>query len=131
MRKSALLYTAFGLMIILGALHFTAIEFHFYWTLWWYDLMMHTLGGFIGGLIILWFLESFDSSKPILLALISVMIVGILWEIFEYVYDVAQVADYWWDTITDLIADGVGAVLACFYAMSGQTPKSSLEFPDV
>ena len=85
--------------------------------------MMHSLAGFSGGLAAFWFLRSLDNSKIILLVLISVMIVGVAYEVFEYIYDIIPPGNYWQDTIFDLVSDGVGAVLACFYARE-QTPKS-------
>lgn len=130
MRKSSLLYTAFGFMIALGTLHFIADAFYFYWTFWWYDIMMHFLAGFTGGLLILWFIRPFGILKSIYFALLGILVIGITWEIFEYVYHIAQTTDYWQDTILDLIADVAGAVLACLY-VSGRRPKSSLESPDI
>ena len=120
---------ALGLVALLGALHFVAIEFYFYWTLWWYDLMMHTLAGFSGGLIVLWFLRSLDNFIIISLVLISVMIAGVAYEVFEYIYDIIPPGNYWQDTIFDIVSDGVGAILACLYAMGGRTPKSVSELP--
>src|SRR3989338_6446852 len=121
MRKYSLLYIAFGLLVILWILNFIALEFYFYWNIWWYDLMMHTLAGFSGGLIAFWFAKTVNISRPFLFALVSLMVVGIVWEVFEYVFEITPMIDYWQDTITDLIADGVGASLACFFAR-GQTP---------
>lgn len=130
MRKSCLLYTALGLIVILGALHFIAEAFYFYWILWWYDIMMHMLAGFSGGLLVVWFFRPASTFKSILITVVCVMIVGIIWEVFEYVYGLTQTIDYWQDTILDLILDGTGATLACFYA-SEETQESSLRSQDV
>jgi ABC-type multidrug transport system fused ATPase/permease subunit len=125
MKKYPLLYIAFGLMIILGALHFLAITFYFYWTLWWFDNLMHLLAGFSGGLITIWFL--FDSDlffkrfpttfESFLYVIIAVLIVGVAWEIFEYVNKITgteSVEEYISDTIHDLMADALGAISASF-----------------
>ena len=124
MRKSSLLYTALGLIIVLAMLHFIAEAFYLYWTLWWFDIVMHLLAGFSGGLVVLWFLGPFNIFKSLIFTLICVLVVGIAWEIFEYAYDLIQAIDYWQDTMLDLIFDVVGATLAVCYA-SVQTPKSS------
>ena len=120
MKKYSLLYTALGLIAILAFLHLIALEFYFYWTLWWYDIMMHTLAGLSGGLAALWFLNTTNSVRALLLALLSVMIFGITYEVFEYIYDIISPGSYWQDTILDLICDGLGAILASMYVMSGQ-----------
>jgi len=120
-RKNSLLYTAFALVVILGVLHFIAKAFYFYWTIWWFDNMIHFLAGFAGGLIALWFL--FDSNifyrrfpktfESISNALASVMVFGIAWEIFEYANDITQATEgYVPDTFHDFFFDALGAVLA-------------------
>lgn len=117
-------------MVALGTLHFVAEAFYFYWIFWWYDIMMHLLAGLVGGLLIVWFARPDSFLKSIFFAIVCMLAIGIVWEVFEYVYHIAQTSDYWQDTTLDLIADVVGAALACFYA-SEQRPKSSLESPDI
>ena len=126
-RKSLLLYTALVLIALLAVLHFIAGAFYFYWTIWWYDLMTHTLGGFIGALVILWFIKSQDNFKTFLITLGCLIAVGIVWEVFEYIYDIAALTDYWQDTFSDLAFDGLGAIAACLYAMRVLNPKSVSE----
>lgn len=120
MRKASLLYTALVLVVILGGLHLLAIHFYFYWTLWWFDILMHTLGGFAGTLFILWFISPVTGFRSAFIAILALLAIGVVWEIFEYVYDIAVIGNYWQDTIGDLISDVVGAILACLYAMSGR-----------
>ena len=121
MRKYSLLYVGLGLITCLAILHFMAISFYFYWILEWFDTAMHFLGGFTGGLIAIWFL--FDSklfykympgvAGAIFGALVAILIVGIAWEIFEYVNGLTQSTEkYAIDTTYDLIADVCGAILA-------------------
>ena len=81
---------------------------------------MHILGGFIGTLLVLWFISPTTGFRPALIAITTLLAVGIVWEIFEYVYDIAAISNYWQDTIGDLISDVIGTILACLYAMSGQ-----------
>jgi|SRR3989338_3963683 len=130
MKKYSLLYIAFGLLVILWILNFIALEFYFYWTVWWYDLMVHTLAGFSGGLAAFWFLRSFGTIRLFYLVITAVMIVGTSYEVFEYIYQIIPPGNYWIDTFTDLLADGVGALLACLYAMRVRIPESVSESPD-
>ena len=120
MKKYSLLYTALGLIVILAILHLIALEFYFYWTIWWYDIMMHTLAGFSGGLAVLWFLRNLKNYTAMLLAILSVLVVGIAYEVFEYIFDIMPPGIYWQDTTLDLICDGIGAIFACLYTMSGR-----------
>ena len=124
MRKSSLLYTGFALMLILGVAHFIAEAFYLYWIFWWLDIAMHLLAGFSGGLVLAWFFGPMSTARLMFLILIYMLVVGIAWEIFEYIYDLAQHIDYWQDTISDVINDEIGAALSCVYAI-WRIPKSS------
>src|SRR3990167_4015099 len=112
MRKSSFLYTAFGVIVVIGALHFIAEAFYLYWTIWWLDIIVHLLAGFSGGLVIAWFFGPTSTLKSAMLILVGMLIIGIAWEVFEYVLD--------------LVADMMGAILTCIYLyIIGRTPKFS------
>lgn len=122
MRKSYLLpFFSLGLIVVLGTLHFTAEAFYLYWTIWWFDNMVHLLAGFAGGFIIVWFLSDFISFhlkknsnlNSVLIIIGSVLVVGIVWEIFEYINNITPYAEgYIFDTTLDLFFDLLGATLA-------------------
>ena len=108
----------------MAVLNFIALALYFYWTIWWSDILVHTLAGLIGGFIAIWFF--FDSGlffknhptslQTIVVGVICVLIAGIAWEIFEYVYisDIIEQSteNYTLDTINDFLADLIGAILA-------------------
>ena len=62
--------------------------------------------------------------ETIWLAFLSAMLVGGLWEVFEYVNDLTQSTEaYHLDVVHDLLADGAGAMLASLLAVRvGQRP---------
>ena len=84
-------------------------------------MLAHSLAGLAGGLVALWFLA--DSGlwkvfrKPdwvyAILVFISVMIVGVGWEIFEYSNNLTDSYEklYSVDVASDLILDALGALL--------------------
>lgn len=120
-KKYSLLSLSLGLVVIFSLLHFSALFLHLYWTVWWFDNAMHFLGGFIGGLIVIWFL--FDSGIfykrvpslliPFLLVLLLALIVGVAWEIFEYVNGIAKsTEEYIPDTFRDIVFDVLGGAFA-------------------
>lgn len=51
--KRPLLKEIFILSIIIAFLHKVALTFYFYWTISWFDIVMHFLGGLLMGLIAL------------------------------------------------------------------------------
>ena len=132
-RKNSLLYTAFGLVALLGALHIFAILFYFYWSIGWFDVLMHFLGGLSLGVLVFWvvFLSGFLVKKmpgnpysAVFITFVMVLVIGVLWEVFEYVYDIAaEPHEYVSDTIVDIIMDSFGALVAGFYGLAKSRPN--------
>lgn len=117
--KHKFLFVTFLAVILVGVLHFVASAFYYYWTIIWFDNLMHFLGGLTIGLLSLWIYFSIykDSNltrkQIIARSLLFVIVVGVGWEVFEYVNDIAQSAEsYSRDTAQDLVADIIGAILA-------------------
>lgn len=111
---------------------FIARIFYLYWSLWWFDSLMHLLAGFAGGLIAVWVFYHPDlfSSKvvkksgAILFSVILVLFFAVAWEIFEYKNDIALAFEgYTKDTTTDISLGVLGAVIASIIA----TRKKSFE----
>lgn len=116
-------------MILLGVMHFVAEFFYLYWTFWWFDNVMHFLGGVTGGLIMIWFFfdsgsfhtDRFSTTNRVIGALLSVLFVGVLWEIFEYKFGVTgfegERPGYRLDVVFDLTFDFLGALLVSFIGL--------------
>ena len=116
-------------IVIVAILHFVALNFYLYWSYWWFDILVHFLGGFWIGLSALWLIffsgftdkESAGFTAYFLIAIVASIIVGLGWEVFETVAKIA--ADptvYWKDTLTDLALDIIGGMLAALYVYLGQ-----------
>jgi hypothetical protein len=106
----------FSAITTLAIVHTLAIRFFLYWKYTWFDIPMHILGGICIalGISILPFFKIQLSPRytTIILYIIVALVVGILWEIFEFtfgisVYDETFVAD----TISDLFMDVVGGAI--------------------
>src|SRR3989338_7412852 len=99
MQRNTLLYLTLVLAIAGAILNYLAGIFYFYWTYWWFDILVHFLVGFTGGLSIYWGLfcsgiifRGRFSSKFVSVAIVfvCVMIVGVGWEIFEYAFGITD-----------------------------------------
>ncbi|MEX2010328.1 MAG: hypothetical protein WD874_00790 [Parcubacteria group bacterium] len=121
MQNFSLLFTSFAVLIGLFILHLVGSFFYLYWSIGWYDTLAHLIGGVFVGLFALWvFWDSglWNKQRPsqtsaFLTAVLVTVVVGVGWEIFEYVYGLTQSTEgYGLDTVTDLIADIVGGTLA-------------------
>ena len=119
--KKSILYSALILTIVLASMDFVARIFFLYWSLWWFDFVMHLLAGFAGGLIAVWIFYHPDLFSPktanksggMLFAVILVLFFAIAWEVFEYVHDIAQPSEgYVRDTATDISLGVLGAIIS-------------------
>ena len=115
---------SFILLIFIAAMHITAIKFDIYYEVWWFDNIMHFLGGVWVALTSFWLYNTsrftrrfFGPSKPLIVALFSIVVIGILWEVYEYLTDQTySMIGYYLDTAKDLVVDLIGAVVATMYA---------------
>ncbi|MBL7045352.1 MAG: hypothetical protein ISR98_02020 [Parcubacteria group bacterium] len=128
MLKQKLFKEQFILVAIIALLDFIAINFYLYWTFWWFDIVMHFLGGLWVGLIVLWFfffsgyvykdIDLVKRSKIFLITIASVLFVGLVWEVWEVWAKLVFIneASYFVDTPLDLIMDTLGGITAFVYA---------------
>lgn len=114
------LYAALFIAVVFLALHLAALNLYFYWTIWWYDVLMHFVAGVVGGLAAYWVLfrshvrlRRIASLKTALWsACLAMLIVGVGWEVFEYKNGLSDSQEgYVLDTMNDLILDVSGAAL--------------------
>ncbi|MCR4274538.1 MAG: hypothetical protein NUW02_00595 [Candidatus Campbellbacteria bacterium] len=126
--------------IFLFILLFTALLVYFlneiaqvnfyYWTFWWYDIMMHFLGGFVVSGVGLWAFVRFTPAsytqiqQMLYVALGTGIVIGISWEFFEYLNGmyVAQ-TNIVTDTAGDLIMDCIGSITSWLMVRSMLSPN--------
>jgi len=119
MRDDKLLHFSLGVLLIIVVLQAAAFSYSLYYLYPWYDIMMHFLGGIFVALLLVWFV--FYSrylhvikktwKNVILVALFGTLLVGIGWEVFEYLLDIIPEEGYREDTTIDLIMDLLGALV--------------------
>lgn len=115
-----ILVTALLMMVVVLVLHTLALTFYFYWQLWWFDIVMHFLGGVVVGLAALWALYGFHAQRgtvgtarqTFLWMMLAIVVVGVGWELFELRFNLYASMHYGSDTTLDLIMDAIGALLA-------------------
>jgi VanZ family protein len=127
MRRLSLLYIAGGFMVLVAVLNAVAVSLSLYWSYWWFDIVMHTLSGFAGGLFVLWLFHPFRAYQSLWLTLGSLLVVGVVWEIFEWVFDLIQPLNYRQDIVYDLLNDLLGALLAYVYVYATYVIARSLK----
>ncbi len=126
MLRDTFFVTLFFVLLAMTVAHILGNAFFLYWKWWWFDLAIHFLGGFWAGGVMLWFFVTRVMTNSevrrsrivyVLFAVCAAFFIGILWETYEVLLDstLSRSPDYFFDTVTDLVADSVGALCAGIY----------------
>jgi VanZ family protein len=92
-----------------------AMKFFWYYSIGWFDMFMHFLGGFWLGCLLLWLFRVEQMSlQSSFFILGGVLVVGVLWEIFEVFFHqyIAGSPFDLRDTLSDLFFDFAGGLLS-------------------
>lgn len=104
-------------------LHIQALSSFLYWKYWWFDNLIHLLGGFTIALIVLFYAERFSylklarQTKFLFFALVGALVASVFWEIFEFKAGIVFVAsNYTLDTFLDISMGLTGALIGGVFA---------------
>ncbi|MBI4085675.1 MAG: hypothetical protein HY433_00280 [Candidatus Liptonbacteria bacterium] len=117
-----------GIIAVITPLHYCGVIFGWYYTVFWFDIPMHIMGGvFIGALFVYLFRVRHNFLKTesfltfVILGVGFTVLVGVLWEFYELFTDVLIIKRYsilnapggiHFDTLKDLFNDIVGGAIA-------------------
>ncbi|MGC8775844.1 MAG: hypothetical protein ACP5QN_00825 [Minisyncoccia bacterium] len=134
--------------ILINLIHFLAVIYDWYYTIYWIDVPLHILGGIWLSSLFLYFFEKNEGLKKILfekpnikkeslifiiLCLGFVALIGVLWEFYEFFVDVIILKKYAYnaepgyilfDTLKDLFNDLVGGIIALIIYFKRSAPKN-------
>lgn len=125
--ENKILKIILGLIVAIAILHTVAIYFYLYYELWWFDILMHFVGGFWAVLFFLWlfvfsgaFLLDVERKNPAILFFLAtsfIVIVAVFWEIFELKFGLTSLNDfdYIQDTVSDIFSAFAGGLLASLF----------------
>ncbi len=117
MDKQKLFKRIVFLMLFIFLANNVALELYWYYSIWYFDMLMHFLGGLWEGLF---FIYVFYVRKQILTHLFSiilfVLLIGILYEVFEFFLSVISHDPFSiLDTTSDIFFDLLGGSFAILY----------------
>ncbi|HEY4505601.1 MAG TPA: hypothetical protein VJG67_02830 [Candidatus Paceibacterota bacterium] len=116
----------FLLLVIVAVLNWLASEFYLYWTIWWFDMLVHFLAGCTVAMAILWLwphinkIRTHTTIQIIFVAIFATLIIGILWELYELYFHLEFLSDgvpYFIDTSSDLLMDVSGGFIGAWHAL--------------
>ncbi|MCX6703738.1 MAG: hypothetical protein NTV02_03565 [Candidatus Zambryskibacteria bacterium] len=117
MQQKKIFYTMFGVLVLTGILNTLGTTLYLYWTVIWFDMIMHFLGGLFVSLFFFSLFSFFRSGltyiEKLVLGLVFSVLVGLVWEYYELIIAVTDLADaaYWPDTGMDIVMDTLGALV--------------------
>lgn len=111
LRSTAITVALVFVLNLLGTYSF------WYATIWWYDMLVHFLGGvFIGFLILYLFSKLHKLALKQLVICVGggILLIGIGWEIFEVIvwHVTGAVGSPFSDSVSDVICDTLGGLVA-------------------
>ena len=125
MRTRGVFFNALALLLaVIVVLQFTGLYYEIWKQIEWWDTATHFLGGLWVGGMALWFLaygkeKRFRTVYLVLISLGGAFIIGFGWEVYEFAVvkalHLVLPLDYVSDTLTDLVADSAGGLLAAFF----------------
>ncbi len=91
---------------------------NYFWTIWWWDILLHVLGGVWAGLLGAWAAGFFGIRVTLVRCILCALAIGMGWEVFEYAEGLggSVFMSYTPDTIKDLFDDALGGALAFYLA---------------
>jgi uncharacterized membrane protein YoaK (UPF0700 family) len=99
----------------LAVVHIIALELFLYWRFWWFDIPMHFIGGSV---VALGLFTLRDLRLPIparylraVPVVLLVIVVAMMWEVYELFIGVPIENDYVVDTLTDLSMGILGGLV--------------------
>ncbi len=103
----------------LAMTHYLALVWYLYWMYPWFDLVMHFSGGMIialGSQTALFQKMTQHYFTGLLPCLLIVVVVSVVWELFEWYSVIVDFEGYRVDTSIDLVMDITGGVCGFFLA---------------
>ncbi|MBI5456792.1 hypothetical protein HY969_03535 [Candidatus Kaiserbacteria bacterium] len=120
MEARRLLFVQFTLLAVIAFLYFLGFWLYLHWVFWWYDILLHFLGGVWVALAARWIFALKGIVPPGSWILALVIVVGLLWELFEVVVGMPRESNYLFDTSLDLLMDVLGSIAALMFLGSAR-----------
>jgi hypothetical protein len=111
------------LVIFIAFLNYVAVKLYWYTSIWYFDMIMHFLGGFWLGLALFYLFFTENISKIFIFKIIlGVLIIGAFWEGYEILVNnnFAQIPFNLLDTLSDIFFDLTGGLCAILYIWEKQ-----------
>ena len=111
------LFASCAVLAILLAVDLAGLSYSLYWSIWWYDIPVHIIGGAGIALLAAWALALKGKQPSFFACMLMVLIAGLGWEVFEAYFGLTEFPQDTIDTIKDLCDDVLGGSVAFILSM--------------
>jgi ABC-type enterochelin transport system permease subunit len=106
------LFTLQAIVLVTTAvLHAAGLFLFLQYYFWWYDIMLHFLGGLWVALAFQWYADAQKRLVLIIPTILVVILVGIGWEVFELLIGAPREDNFMFDTSLDILMDAIGGIV--------------------
>jgi len=114
--RSGLALPTILLALLLLVVHYLGMRFYIYWSVSWYDLVVHCLGGITVAFVVTLFAEYLWNKRLGLKSVFSLtLLAAVCWEISEYIFGISGApGHYWTDTLSDILMGLIGSIIGVF-----------------
>lgn len=111
MTARRLLYAQALVLLLTAGIYVAGLEFFLFWKLWWFDILLHFLGGVWAGLASAWFLSLLGRTPQLFTVVACALLIAIGWEVFEVVLGFPREEAYIFDVTLDIVMGVLGGLL--------------------
>lgn len=121
MNRNKLLKHLVFLMFFIFVMNIFALKFYWYFSIWYFDIIMHSLSGFWVGVFFLYVFERRKLVAPdtnlFTKVILATFIIGIIWEVYEfYIFQhIGMMPFDIFDTLSDIFFDLLGVLMSILY----------------
>jgi hypothetical protein len=120
--KSPLFLSAILTTIIVCTIELISFYFHLFYSIMWFDMIMHFSGGFLVALlaltIVTYYKQDLSYGQILFWGIITAFLIGVLWEVYELYEGITVWGSfgYWGDNGMDVTMDTFGGLVAVWYS---------------
>jgi len=121
MTRKKFLFSIFYFTLALFVYVLISLKLHLYWISPILDAPSHIMGGIVTAMMLAYFLFTFfpriQGANLNITIFLGVLVVGILWEVFELRFYMTSLSNYGYftETISDIISNLTGSLIAQYY----------------
>lgn len=118
MSARGLLFAQGLVLFSTAVIYLAGLEYFLFWKLWWFDILLHFLGGLWAALASAWFFALLSRRLNLFSIILCVLLIALGWEAFEYILGFPREEAYLFDVFLDITMGVLGGLVGALFARS-------------